>query len=478
MRTKRSDAKAEFVRNVIIILAVILLLCGFYAMAKSKTLSLDNIILLEKRKPDYCNLVRSLQERSVLQSVVNNGSVNEIENNLLTQNYQEGFQINVNEDGSFTLSGTNNSADAQYIPVTPEDWYIPDGVYQISDSNGGYEVSSEGAFLSFEGINYEIGGNTSYNTLANLSDGPQTVTVDHNVYRIFRLVLRIEAGASIENVTFYPQMIAEGISGEEYQPATIINPVATDEPIYTYNYYRDSKESFLNLDKSDFKLLAKQIKYQNTGAWSIVDFGDGTGICFMSENMQDTVYGELTRYGTLRSDLGGIEAISAETPEPNEISDFLKYLTVINNPDYTVFISINDDGVSALNDEIMSALQQIGIQTPLSEKDSDRNPQYFRYSYYAVCNPGNLAEENIGTDVLTTTGMTRDGRYQYSISSSGFAAGTPNASIVIGGHEYSMNRRGMNIVVYSNAEGRVLDTVCFDTCIDLTCYHASPTSFE
>lgn len=478
MRIKRSDVKTEFVRKVILILAVILLLCGFYAMTKSKTLSLDNLILLEKRRPDYCNLIQSLQERSVLQSVVNTGSANEIENNLLTQTCPDGFQINVNEDGSFTLSGTNNSADARYIPVTPEDWYIPDGVYQISDSNGGYEVSSAGAFLYFEGINYEIGGNTSYNTLANLSDGPQTVTVDHNVYRIFRLVLRIEAGASIDSVTFYPQMTVEGISGGEYQPAAILNPVTFDEPVYTYNYYRDSKESFLNLNNSDFKLLAKQNKYQNAGTWSIVDFGDGTGIRFSSENMQDAVYGELTRYGTIRSDLGGLDAISAETPEPNEVSDFLKYLTVINNPDYTVFISVNDDGVSALNDESMSALQQIGIRTPLSERKSDRNPQYFRYSYYAICNPGNPAEENIGTDVLTATGMTRDGRYQYSISSSGFNAGTPNASIVIGDREYSMNRRGMNIVVYSNAEGRVLDTVCFDTCINLACYHASPASFE
>ena len=37
------------------------------------------------------------------------------------------------------------------------------------------------------------------------------------------------------------------------------------------------------------------------------------------------------------------------------------------------------------------------------------------------------------------------------------------ASVVINGQEYSVNRRGLNIVVYSHYQDKVIDSVCFDT---------------
>ena len=38
------------------------------------------------------------------------------------------------------------------------------------------------------------------------------------------------------------------------------------------------------------------------------------------------------------------------------------------------------------------------------------------------------------------------------------------SSILINGHEYSRNMRGLNFVVYNNKTGRIIDEVSFDIC--------------
>ncbi len=56
---------------------------------------------------------------------------------------------------------------------------------------------------------------------------------------------------------------------------------------------------------------------------------------------------------------------------------------------------------------------------------------------------------------------------EYTIVSAGFECGD-YSSIIIDGVEYSRNNRGLNIVVYNNETGQVIDTVCFDTCDGLS----------
>lgn len=141
------------------------------------------------------------------------------------------------------------------------------------------------------------------------------------------------------------------------------------------------------------------------------------------------------------------------------VTDFDQYLDALNDPTYTVFMSINDDGTAALTDTDMEKMRILGVQTDLSDK--------FRCSWYVVLSSGSVLEENTSSDQLITAyGSFGTERKSYSISSAGFETGAPTSSIIINGQEYSHNTRGINIVVYDNTCRAMIDSVTFDTCAD------------
>ena len=104
------------------------------------------------------------------------------------------------------------------------------------------------------------------------------------------------------------------------------------------------------------------------------------------------------------------------------------------------------------------ALQKLGCELDFSDK--------VRYSYLAVFEHGVCKYEEFSPDRLELDGVLSDG-VTYNLVSGGYNVGS-TSSVVIDGQEYSMNRRGMNIVVVE--DGKVIDTVAFDTNYDMFAY--------
>ncbi len=138
-----------------------------------------------------------------------------------------------------------------------------------------------------------------------------------------------------------------------------------------------------------------------------------------------------------------------------KINDIRTYLQKIQDDRYTVFISIKDEGVNSLNDDIKNSLRELGLTS-----DFDRE-KAFQKSYYAIIDKEGVTEQ-MSDKLIETTGSMRDGREWYKIASAGYYAGN-KCSISISGQEYAKNLRGFNIVVYDHDLKKVIDSVAFDT---------------
>lgn len=79
------------------------------------------------------------------------------------------------------------------------------------------------------------------------------------------------------------------------------------------------------------------------------------------------------------------------------ISHLGEYLKAVSNPDYSVFISVREDAVTGLTEEIKQYLKEFGLKTDLSDKH--------RYSYYAVIVPGQPVIEAASREALTATAV-------------------------------------------------------------------------
>lgn len=133
--------------------------------------------------------------------------------------------------------------------------------------------------------------------------------------------------------------------------------------------------------------------------------------------------------------------------------DLEKYLNAINDTDYTVFLSIKDEGTSDLTEDMIKAMKKLGLRTDLTGRDGS--------SYYAVISNEGIVEK-VADEQLEANGVIESLDLEYSIISAGYACGNVS-SIVINNVEYSRNMRGLNIVVYDNQKAEVIDSVCFDT---------------
>ena len=90
------------------------------------------------------------------------------------------------------------------------------------------------------------------------------------------------------------------------------------------------------------------------------------------------------------------------------------------------------------------------------------------YAYVGICGHKNLGEqlEKSGVAELQTSLKNKE----VKLCSKAFLQGDV-AQIIIDGVDYAINKRGLNIVLISKRDGRVLDAVCFDThTIEQNCY--------
>lgn len=133
--------------------------------------------------------------------------------------------------------------------------------------------------------------------------------------------------------------------------------------------------------------------------------------------------------------------------------DIYEYFERLKDKRYAVFMAASDDASTGLNDKMSELFSYLGLEGTVRE--------HFRSSYYAIISDQELIEE-VDEGKLKVSGVFRDGRSTYEISSGGYDSGS-DCSIKIDQEEYAKNRRGLNIVVYNLLTQTVIDSICFDT---------------
>jgi len=133
------------------------------------------------------------------------------------------------------------------------------------------------------------------------------------------------------------------------------------------------------------------------------------------------------------------------------ITELPEYLARIPE-DCTLFISAKDEASSGMSPQIQQALDALGLKTVWDES-------MLRQGYIAVVSPDGIVE---GAKGVQTHSSRFAENHQYTIISKGRRDGNVS-SVVIDGQEYSQNRRGLNLVVYSHYYDEVIDKVTFDT---------------
>ncbi|GFI24496.1 hypothetical protein IMSAGC011_03297 [Lachnospiraceae bacterium] len=136
--------------------------------------------------------------------------------------------------------------------------------------------------------------------------------------------------------------------------------------------------------------------------------------------------------------------------------DFVTYINMLANEykDNTIFIVASDEMSQGLNEIDTNALRMLGLQTDYSIA--------LQHSYIVVIENGKVKYEALSNRPLNYTGICQNSGKRYELYSSGWWTGS-GASIKLDGNEYAVNCRGLNIVVYDDKRGLVLDSVGFDT---------------
>ena len=142
--------------------------------------------------------------------------------------------------------------------------------------------------------------------------------------------------------------------------------------------------------------------------------------------------------------------------------DIYEYLDLLRqNPQYSIFLTIRDDGTREINTELQNQLTDLGLDEIL--------PGHYRWSYYAILIPGQKKREKISEKELSCTGTLPDGA-PYSVISQGGPSGACGAavryltcSVKINNIEYAVQRIGLNFVIYDNEHSVVADSVEFNT---------------
>ena len=152
--------------------------------------------------------------------------------------------------------------------------------------------------------------------------------------------------------------------------------------------------------------------------------------------------------------------ISDDISAKNDIIDYLSALRD-NTKGNVVVISVKDTPGLALNSFVVAGMNSLGLKTNLEGQHG--------HSYVAVINGGKVIFEKLGQNEEPTIYDTNIGQNTVHITSRVYRNGN-EAVIEINGKNYSVNSRGLNIVVYNKASKTVIDSVCFDTHVsDFTC---------
>lgn len=131
--------------------------------------------------------------------------------------------------------------------------------------------------------------------------------------------------------------------------------------------------------------------------------------------------------------------------------NFLNYMYRLKeNDNYSVIISARGDTVGGLNDGARSALKELGLVKLAEAESADR--------YVAVIEGGKVTREEISDSADIDTGEFRVLSFKTHVIST-----QRTSTIQMGKKNFSLNERGMNIVVLDNTTKKIVDKVRFKT---------------
>ena len=126
-----------------------------------------------------------------------------------------------------------------------------------------------------------------------------------------------------------------------------------------------------------------------------------------------------------------------------------EYLKALAESDYDILISAKGDAADP-GEELKQAIKNLGLSEDLEN------------SYAAVIDKeSSVKQEDFGDSEASVQGTLHDGLTGYKVISC--QDEDRDSSIMIGGKEYSLNKKGINIVVYSKELNAVLDSVCLES---------------
>ena len=146
--------------------------------------------------------------------------------------------------------------------------------------------------------------------------------------------------------------------------------------------------------------------------------------------------------------------------ELSMVTDVTDALGTALKDDNTVFITVMDEASTKLTAAQREFFRSLGL-TKLSEID-------FRDSYIGIINKDGVIcetlvkEESITDESPVTYEGSLGGKIKYTLKSGSHEAGNIS-SCVIDGEEYSKNKRGINITVFSNTYEKEVYSLSFDT---------------
>lgn len=286
------------------ILSIIMIGIVIYVISTPKISEyIDDVVLLEKRHPGYYDCLSNASLYFVSKDVLEEPNANLLTNIMRTKDISdEGLQIQVDEDGSFTISGTYSGENPIYI-YPFEIGNLKSGNYILSD--GGASIENKIQMRIF-GLRDSFDGNREYGNYVQLP-GEGLLHWDKDEYDRACIDVKIYPGFSAEKLRFCPMLSVVESSGLSYQNALRkLTSLSADQNPDDYVIYMETKldKKSLNwLEMADWQILCNEAKYQKNASWICVDYGDGTGIQIIDDNLDEAIYGEIDTVGRVRNKL-------------------------------------------------------------------------------------------------------------------------------------------------------------------------------
>ncbi|MDE7246300.1 MAG: hypothetical protein K2N43_00260 [Lachnospiraceae bacterium] len=139
----------------------------------------------------------------------------------------------------------------------------------------------------------------------------------------------------------------------------------------------------------------------------------------------------------------------------NHTWEIEQFFSLINHEQYTVVLASKDEFTGSLRESTVEVLRQFGLSADLIGQDG--------CNYLAVISDGQVLSEQLSFDRVEYRGALCNGYVPLYALSTRDEWGNGLTSIRIGEEECSKNQSGLNVVVYNNQTGKIVDSAWFNT---------------